>query len=737
MTAPGINFELSKPTFLKLQSALAEKRNARALLTCFVKIFVEEKEKNENSKLLIHLLVLDHIATPQMIPDLKKCTYVATHFCFEHETIYRSANLKEEKTREMVKAATVRMYGNLFRIVSDPDFVEMSFSNFCKKLMSGTIFYNYDTPQIEFLALEYNGGISRIITEKRKHVNKGLPKPKKTNLKFFCHGAASFLPLPEYVETYIKPAYVKCEEQFCDDIENPLPMHIGWANINHIDYCFGVQVNKKSSYGSILMTQTLHAITDEDFDLIFNSFEPQISITLFAYTIFSSIKYFFPQYPSRIKESNVQSYLKKRKKQIFVSLFAEEAGYIATAYCGCFEDYSEACEEIKPRICRSRVHDGVVTVDASKHKGTEPAAGSIMKDAQILYLNPGFLLSDNEIRLCTDVVTEYPKCKQIEQAVANALVLFIRNFSNRKIEIEERYFPEIVDKLWEISKECKTELCIPVDTAGRIRMEEFEYLTTKEDLLKFSPKTFSKLEEVTGFLHPYRKHEYAIEIKRRKDEATQELLMQNSYNKGNGGQKNIILPKYMYLMASMKLFCEFLKTKTSVSPAKIEYLDALVVDVFRKMSLGSKTAEIFFNEYISEQIICDNILPVRSPGCDDATGWYDSKGIIYLRNRQYFKDIKAYFAKRSQVFNYTKKEFADELVKKKILITHLNSISDGQVRTDHNIVVSPAGVGKMKGISVIKIDISALSLSEEAAEKLALMSECSFAKRSKSRNVEK
>ena len=199
--------------------------------------------------------------------------------------------------------------------------------------------------------------------------------------------------------------------------------------------------------------------------------------------------------------------------------------------------------------------------------------------------------------------------------------------------------------------------------------------------------------------------------------------------------------KYAHLYSAMLTFCEFLKDK-GVGNEKVELLKKESFEVIYDLMLNREkksTPSTFMNEYLSSLIENGKIICFRTKSNKNTCGWYDAKKqYIYLPYSSYFDTILDYWkSDNTTVFPYKKSDFQKELIELNILIARKNGPNSSYFRPEHRMTISPAKDKTQRKEAVLKIDVTKLSLSNDAKKLLKDMSTTSVSRRAPKKKTKK
>lgn len=204
--------------------------------------------------------------------------------------------------------------------------------------------WDFSTLRASLVAVTYSGIVKTLCS----NTNGPAKLPSKQHMKSRC----LFLH-KHFCPFYFSPSAI------------PHP-HSGWVNFGHLPH---------------FQRTTISPCATTNFEDVFPQAMDQITLPLFAYSLFSTLKHFIPNYPARL--SVRETYItvqRKLKKVIFLSVSGARALEYSSFYSG------TSLVEKTPSAHTASIHDGVVIYE----RKTKDAAVRTISEGQL----PKFLIQD-------------------------------------------------------------------------------------------------------------------------------------------------------------------------------------------------------------------------------------------------------------------------------------------------------------------------------------------------------
>lgn len=606
--------------------------------------------------------------------------------------------------------------------------------------------------------------------------------PTKRTRKAYCQKLFEFMMGIDAIRDYLlrQSFTIKIEKKFLETFRNQHvpPLHIGWIGHRGRYFHFGY-FNNELNYGNLIQMWPKgreERLKDFDWELPFRAIPLEVSIPLFAYDLFSIMKYFVPGYPSRITLTEpFISVRAKRKKLIFMSLSGSGKEQIAEAYCGMFSKYDYDSDlvsgesELPPELSQiypSRVHDGVTILKAPYKNYRELEDYDLLQDACCLCLNVQFDRPPNEISLRVDTAPDKSTLDKINFIIIGMIKGFVTDLERRYKKMRDSYsiqwaedmarrFDALYGKACNLLK-IQPEFCGIAywkERFGRNRDVSWEDVKVFNNMLN---TYFRKLQTEPNYR--LASQQESFEVNKSRDTMTSGSKMVDNlyllFQKFNHVYKKKIekdtLDKitwlnearyimgncpsqYIYLYAAVRSFCMYLndaEERLDFSHKLIRWTRQVLTD------LSKQTVDIFntFSLYLSQKLEAGMIVCSRTTQEGEISGWYDNKKhLIYLPYENYFRDFMKYWnVTYKYTFPYTQEKFQKELLKKQVLVVHESQRKGGYIRCQCRVVVAPPKEDQpSEQRPVLKVDAGKLKLSIEAEQQLKEMDKIIVSRRRK------
>ena len=617
-------------------------------------------------------------------------------------------------------------------------------------------------------------------TFQSKSPNRPKTLPTKRMRRQICTDLYERILSKEMVRDYLfLQSWDNIEEtETFNGIANLPPMHIGWDRYKGRYYHFGYlsfsYCNSPNCayYGNDILVWPGN-IESFHWKLPFTAVDPEVSIPLFAYNLFSIIKRFIPSYPSRISVLEPYSIVKRKSRKLFfMALSGEARAEIADAYCGMFSHYTYNENYIKCKTdtipasvtesYNSRVHDGVVILEKKYTKYQRLEEDGILQDACCLCLNAEFDQVPNEISLRVDKLPNKDIIRSVYFTIIGMIKGFVAYLEKRYIEKRDAWGQWLIEKMAEDFDSLYGEACSRLkkqpDGSGRRLYEELlqgnaqitwgemekakEIFNQRFQIIINNPR-YREFRAKYSADHTWRHKIVLIEGKdypqfqkrnrKNKAEAEQAILRETICLDAAKKEFSHEQMPYLYLYAAVKTFCEYLKDGKKEKLA--EELDKKAHRIFKELSSQKIDVVQVLSEYLSRKIEANAIICIRTIKQEEASGWYDSKKhLVYLSYESYHEDFMRYWNENHRYsFPYTKYSFQQALVKRKVLVVHESQKKGSYNRCQCRVVVDPPIEDQpSKQRAVLKVDVGQLTLSSEAMQQLKEMDKIIVPRRRKS-----
>ena len=709
-----------------------------------------------NGCVKIHLLLPIVIGVQECLPDPQKLVFYALQFTW---TVSSKTDIQYTKRK-----ITKNLQGGLES--GKPDNVVKISNNeaiaFYDNQHESRTDYHICIAERSQVTLAYSGAFKR---------NSPKSAPNTAKRMVFCRKWFDLLQCEAAKEEFLIQEQNKIENwtsAYSGDKQTP--RHIGWCEntihhrskeqyghySTHFLHHYGYGSSQTMAYGNYIQT-TDNSVQKQLTDP-FIAIDPSISIPLFAYSLFSIIKFFITRYPARI--SGKEPYISVKRKQkhlIFADVKGSKRKEAAFALCGAFSAYrrdgdliTQAESGTKLRsLYDSRIHDGVVILEGTYHDGTKLLDGDLLRDACCLLLNADFPHMDNEITVIAERVPNDKVLNNVADSVAYLIRVFVKNLyvqyvdyerdyatryvreiyidflesinssknierfgKYQDVEIIEKEFGEIHDLDWAAALDVKQVLLARYNCYYKdygMGIWKAELLNDKDEFEEKSKKKYEKMkrEQAERFLH----------------------FAEADSKFGNCSTKDV---KYRYLYRAMHLFCLLY---SGIDKSYSEWLDKKTLEVLRDMIDAESNAVDLsdtFIAYLSHEIQLGHIIANRSSYEATVTGWYDApKGMIYLPYGSFYEQWRRSGKFRTEKGG-AKRDLLRELHKKGILLIQESQIKGNSVKYWARITVTPAGTGKQPQEKVIKLCVDSLPLTKKAVSQLGKLADIHVQRRSKS-----
>lgn len=556
------------------------------------------------------------------------------------------------------------------------------------------------------------------------------------------------LPVYQYLKKYERKLQVGvCQKHLPDYLTPPPPpLHLGWCNTSELYYYSGI--DPLSPYGNYYIRDgELENVNKQPIEKI----PPNIHFPLLAYAVFSIIKYFIPEYPSRISVNEpYRKVLREKSKLFYMSLFGDAREQFADIFFGGFTDYGlptsdQNADGEKPAdkmlsLYQSRVHDGIVILTKEYNSLVSFQENDLIQDACVVCTNALFEKNDSEIKILVSKSLSTERIEQVKHDIHATLLQFILKFekfanqqmaqmcaqcSQNIIRITNNYYESIASKY----------------IASDLEDYESIWTTDSEDEPPRSAVRFSTLRYLRRTILENTKYWLLSGLSQ--EEYKQEQSLFEATAKEIGCEINQCYSDFLNSLVDLKRAEEMLQLPSSRSNQKYIYLCAALntfADVMLKenereafsqksceaiyqlyqTNLLAKSMLVLFGEFLTDRILSGKIILIRSKRKKGTIGWYDpQRDVIYLSVKKYYNDFSAFYRKKYAA-NYpsNKEHLQSELEALGIIPPKSRAPSKGGYRPGSRIVVAPVGKGPQKKEHVLKISLPQFEFAPAVRKKL-------------------
>lgn len=440
-------------------------------------------------------------------------------------------------------------------------------------------------------------------------------------------------------------------------------------------YCGLTELNKEKIDLQLKSEKANCLISLAEVEKILSLVPRTISIPLFSFSIFSILKFFFAEYPSRISvKDSYQNVIKSMQKILFLSLEGGNEAVlkqIAELYCGTFLRHSLGGTPTRENESRY-VHDGIIiySENAKKHlRISEQNMDSyIVKDACALFVCIQLPMNAKPIRI------------KFEDTVCGVSLSALRDCRD-KVDLLLQHFI-----VW-LEASCKK------------RIEAF---AKTEDYIKLTQKMSVDEERAMW------KDSVSRTMKGTFAETLEKSKIGLARCPGDPAQKE----KFAYLLSSFYIFSLYLSE--SYDEKESELSEQIRADGFSTLynlyGEGVSTDNVVqaFSHYISYLFEGKAIILIRGEEADAVSGWFDPKrDAVFLPYDRYYEDFIG-FCENNHFCSLpiSKTNFqAKVLAKFKFIQLKQNGKGSGYFRADRRIQVSPISIGDAPKENVIEISL--------------------------------
>ena len=269
---------------------------------------------------------------------------------------------------------------------------------------------------------------------------KGITDIRYNNLD---NGVSFIKPSNRVLKAVCKDVYAHYLKYFLrkeDLINLKERMELGWFKERGLPFYFGVET---------LSGEMEHPPLEEIKSLL-SATSYKTTITLFSYTLFSVLKFFYPFYPSRMSSQEpFMSVIKKSESIICLCANGKSAQSWSKVFCGMFFQPCGATEINYAKMCK-HVHDGVViyTKNSKRTIQERQLLELLVRDSSAVFINCG--LSSNPAHINLEVNEGISNCEEQKLSESGAwivkdFILWIQKHYEKEYEkvIEELIVPKI------------------------------------------------------------------------------------------------------------------------------------------------------------------------------------------------------------------------------------------------------------------------------------------------------